>query len=88
MKGMSPNDSGRRCEDGEPSLNMVITRTAIMVPIISEPPSPRNIFDLMPNTLCRKNGIMAPAVMNVRAAMLKSPATEKNIPKTSMMTTP
>ncbi|MBQ5506495.1 MAG: hypothetical protein IIT85_05045, partial [Prevotella sp.] len=43
------------------SLSMMCKqKITISIPIMVEPPSPINILDFFPNTLCTKNGIKAP----------------------------
>lgn len=49
-----------------------------MVPIMSEPPSPRYIFDFCPTTLKIKNGMSAPAAIMAIAERSISPALKKN----------
>ena len=61
VNGTSPMPSSANFAHAVSLFRMLITNIDIIVPMTSVPPSPMNIFVELPNTLCRKNGIMAPA---------------------------
>ena len=45
----------------------------MMMPITSVPPSPMNIFDVLPKTLWKKKGISAPTDTTARSVIFISP---------------
>ena len=60
---------------------MAITKTDMTVPMTNVPPSPMNIFEVLPKTLCRKKGIKAPTETTARMVIASSPARWKSMPK-------
>ena len=73
VKGISPMPCAAYEALNESVLSMLITNIDIIVPITSVPPSPINILVLLPNTLCKKKGIMAPAADTARTVITMLP---------------
>lgn len=78
VNAMSPKFRASSSLTVLPDERQYATKKAIAVPIISVPPSPMNIFDLPPNTLCRKNGISAPTPISASPARVIIPQWKKN----------
>ena len=51
------------------------------MPSMSVPPSPMNIFDFTPNTLCMKKGISAPTTIRVIQTMMGDHVDQNMMPK-------
>ena len=73
VKGISPIPSLAKPAQSEFSFKIPMTNIDIIMPMTSVPPSPMNILVLLPNTLCRKNGTMAPAAEMARVVITVLP---------------
>ena len=62
--------------------------TDISMPNISVPPSPINIFDLTPKTLCRKNGSSAAITISVRLVITGLHTVQNAMPKHTLANIP
>lgn len=67
--------------DPRPVLQDRDYKTDMTTPMTSVPPSPMNIFDVLPKTLCRKKGIRAPTETAAKIVIGASPARKKSVPK-------
>ncbi len=77
----------QNCATGEPTPSTLTTNMLITAPMTSVPPSPMNILERSPNTLCMKNGIRAPIKAIDRMNIIMSPAlknTAENIAQAVM----
>jgi len=81
VNGTSPTLGSTKAATREPDCRMAITKTDMTVPMTNVPPSPMNIFEVLPKTLCRKKGIKAPTETTARIVIASSPARWKSMPK-------
>ena len=79
--GTKPKLSGKEVEIIEPVFKIFMTKEERIAPIKSVPPSPINILDLLPKTLCKKNGIREPTDIIANDALIISPDKENNMLK-------
>ena len=81
VKGTSPTFGSTYAAARDPFCRISITKTDMTTPMTSVPPSPMNIFDVLPKTLCRKKGIRAPTETTAKMVIDSSPERKKSVPK-------
>lgn len=60
VNGTSPTLGSTKAATREPDCRMAITKTDMTVPMTNVPPSPMNIFEVLPKTIVQEEGNQGP----------------------------